>query len=164
MGMKATIRQINLKPQKPGERGLPKSAVSTAFVTRLGLRGDFNRWRHEKDSDNPDQAVLLMPLEMIEQINLEGWPIRPGDLGENFLTTGMEYNSVQVGKRYRIGKEVEVEISKPCEPCTVLYLLRYVGEERGPEFIHTMRGRRGWYARVVQEGKVQVGDPIEIVD
>ncbi len=162
--MKATILQINLKPEKPSERGLPKSRVSAAFVTRIGLSGDFNRWRHEKDGDNPDQAVLLIPREMIEKINREGWPIRPGDLGENFLTTGMEYGTFQVGKRYRIGKEVEVEISKPCEPCRNLYLLPYVGDEKGPEFIRTMRGRRGWYARVVKEGKVEIGDTIEIVD
>jgi MOSC domain-containing protein YiiM len=161
--MKGTIQQINIKSEKPAERGLPKYPVEAALVTVLGLQGDFNRWRHEKDSDNPDQAVLLMPREMIEQLNLEGWPIRPGDLGENFLTAGIDYNAFEVGGKYRLGKKVEIQISKPCPPCKNLYLLLYVGDEKGPEFLRTLRDRRGWYARVLREGEVRVGDSIEFL-
>jgi hypothetical protein len=35
----------------------------------------------------------------------------------------------------------------------------YVGEARGPEFIRTLHGRRGWYARVIQEGTVELTLP-----
>ena len=52
---------------------------------------------------------------------------------------------------------VELEISKRCDPCVVLYGLPYVGQERGPGFVRTLRGRRGWFARVTRGGMVRVG-------
>jgi hypothetical protein len=80
------VHQINMKPLTQGERGLPKKPVKEVQVTKAGLDGDFNKYRHEKKNDDPDSAVLLMPLETIRQLNEEGWPIRPGDIGENFTT------------------------------------------------------------------------------
>jgi MOSC domain-containing protein YiiM len=61
----------------------------------------------------------------------------------------------------RLG-DVVLEVSKACDPCTVLYNLPYVGVDRGPEFLRVMHGRRGWYARVLQGGTVQQNAPIEV--
>ena len=54
-----------------------------------------------------------------------------------------------------------VQIARTCDPCRYLYTLPYVGNEKGPGFIKTMLGRRGWYAKVVQEGEVKKSDSIE---
>ena len=51
-------------------------------------------------------------------------------------------------------------VSRACDPCTNLYLLPYVGKSKGPQFLKVMLGRRGWYARVLEEGSVRAGDPI----
>ena len=59
--------------------------------------------------------------------------------------------------------EAILQVSKPCVPCTNLYLLPYVGEKKGPGFIKTMIDRRGWYAAVVHPGRTRTGDPIERV-
>jgi MOSC domain-containing protein YiiM len=56
-----------------------------------------------------------------------------------------------------------VETTKPCTPCDNLFLLPYVGPERGPEFLKATLGRRGWFARIVNEGRVRKGDRIEAV-
>ncbi|HET7424682.1 MAG TPA: MOSC domain-containing protein, partial [Gemmatimonadales bacterium] len=64
------------------------------------------------------------------------------------------------GVRVRAG-EVELEISKRCDPCVVLYGLPYVGQERGAAFVRTMLGRRGWFARVIRGGVLRVGMGIE---
>ncbi len=156
------IHQINVKPQTPGERGLPKMPSPSAVVTTQGIVGDFNRYRHEKRRDNPNMALLLMPIEMLEQLNKEGWPLKPGDIGENITTTGMLYDSFTSGNCYRVG-EVEIQISVKCDPCTNLYGLSYVGESRGPEFVKTMLNRRGWYARVLKEGVIKKGDTITLI-
>jgi MOSC domain-containing protein YiiM len=55
-----------------------------------------------------------------------------------------------------------LEVTKPCDPCTVLFTLPYVGAKRGPEFLRTMLGRRGWFARVLQGGTVRAGAPVEV--
>ncbi len=158
--MAGIIQQVNLKNRTPGEHGLPKNPVSSAFVGKAGVEGDFNVFRHEERKDDPDQALLIMPIEMIKELNSEGWPIKPGDLGENFTTVGVSYKSFAPGKIYDAGG-VRLQISKACDPCNNLYLLPYVGKTRGHEFLKLMLGRRGWYARVLSEGQVKHGDRIE---
>jgi MOSC domain-containing protein YiiM len=157
------VHQINVKPRTIGEHGLPKRPVESVLVTKAGLAGDYNLYRQEELEGDPDSAVLLMPLETILQLNAEGWPVKVGDLGENFTTTGMPYGSFSPGKAFRLGGAV-VEVSRACNPCKNLYLLPYIGASKGPSFIKVMLGRRGWYARVRKEGKVRRGDTIEEVN
>jgi MOSC domain-containing protein YiiM len=160
--LSGSVYQINIKGRVPRSRGLPKGSVGSAQVTKEGLEGDFNVYRHEKLADDPDSAVLLIPLETIRELNKEGWPIKPGDLGENVTTTGIPYADFSPGKKVSVG-ETEVRISRACDPCTNLYLLPYVGEEKGPQFLKEMNRRRGWYARVIKEGKIRKGDTINLV-
>jgi len=157
------VFEIHCKPEVPGERGLPKPMVPEVFVSRAGLKGDFNRYRHEEKHDDPAMAVLIMPRETLSDIVREGWPVRYGDLGENLITEGIAYDAFVPGRRFRAG-EALLEVSKACTPCDYLYLLPYVGPTRGPEFLKVMLGRRGWYARVLHEGRVRVGDPVEGTD
>jgi MOSC domain-containing protein YiiM len=159
MTLSGVIQQINVKPSTPGERGLPKKPVDSAHVTREGVKGDFNIYRHEKLRDDPDSALLLMSIEKIRELNSEGWPIRPGDLGENFTVTGIPYSEFVVGKVFAVG-QLRLQIARRCDPCTNLYGLPYVGSSKGPQFLKVMLGRRGWYARVLEEGWVKTGDKI----
>ena len=158
--MGGRIYQINVKPAIPGQRGLPKSPVESVEVTRAGLVGDFSVSRQSKRQGDPDSAVLLMPLEMISQLNSEGWPIKPGDLGENFTTTGLRYDQFSPGKAFWLG-DATVVVSRACNPCKNLFLLPYVGEANGPRILETTLGRRGWYANVSVEGRVSRGDTVE---
>jgi len=160
--MAGVVKQINVKPHVEGEHGLQKKPVNPARVTQSGVEGDFNLYRHEELRDDPDQALLIMPEETLLRLNSEGWPIRAGDLGENFTTSGIPYDDFGVGKTFIAGG-VRFQISKPCNPCENLYLLPYVGEDKGPGFLKVMLGRRGWYARVLEAGQVSAGDPIEEV-
>ncbi len=103
-----------------------------------------------------------MPVETIRSLNAEGWPIHEGDLGENITTEGIPYKEFHPGDKFRVGGAT-LEVSKPCDPCTNLYLLPYVGETKGPGFLKTMLHRRGWYASVAREGRIHTGDAIERV-
>ncbi len=158
--MAGRILRVNVKPETSGEEGLPKKRVHAALARREGLEGDFNRYRHEKQQDDPRAALLILPVETIRDLNAEGWPVEPGDLGENLTTTGIPYGGFAPGKTYSVG-EAEIRISKRCDPCTNLYLLPYVGEGKGPAFLKVMHGRRGWYASVLREGVIREGDSIE---
>ncbi len=151
------VFQINIKPETVGQRGLPKHPTPKALVTRVGLDGDFNRWRHEEAHDDLAMAILLMPLETIEELQGEGWPIKPGDIGENFTTEGIPYSSFVPGKHYQIGKAV-IRITKPCDPCSNLYALPNIGKDR--DIVKALYTRRGWYASVETEGWVAKGDSI----
>jgi MOSC domain-containing protein YiiM len=154
------IVRLQRRPREGRSRGIPKRAVDELVITAEGVEGDFNRWRTEKAAGDPDQAVLLLSEEILAELNAEGWPVRPGDLGENLLLAGLPADALTPGARVRAG-EVELEVSKRCDPCVVLYGLPYIGQERGPAFVRTLRERRGWFARVVRGGVLRVGMGID---
>ncbi len=154
------VLRLSRKSPTPGERGLPKVPVHDVQITREGVAGDFNLYRHEEAGDDPAMAVLIMPSETLQDLNREGWPVRPGDLGENITSLGVPYDDFAPGGRFRIGT-VLVEVTKPCTPCDNLFGLPYVGKDRGPEFLRVTLGRRGWYAKVLEEGHASTDDPIE---
>lgn len=161
--MKGRVFDLHRKAEVGGEHGLPKPSVPEAYISRAGIQGDFNRYRHEQKKDDPDMALLIIPRETLSELGREGWPVRSGDLGENITSEGIPYAAFAPGHRFRAG-DVVLEVSKPCTPCDNLYLLPYVGPERGPEFLKVMLDRRGWYARVVREGRIRVGDTLEPSD
>ena len=156
------IVQLHLKLREGRARGLPKRAVPLLAITRDGVEGDFNRWRTEEANGDPDQAVLLLSEEILTDLRAEGWPVQPGELGENVTLAGLPLDAFQPGAQVQLG-EVVLEVSKPCDPCTVLYSLPYVGIERGPAFLRTLTGRRGWFARVLQGGTVGVDSGVTLV-
>jgi sulfite oxidase len=159
--LEGRIVQLNIKPRDGRSRGLPKRPVPEIFVTPEGVQGDFNRWRTEKAAGDPDQAVLLLSEETMAELRAEGWPVQPGDLGENLTVAGLPADTLRPGVRVRVG-EVVLEVSKACDPCMILQTLPYVGLKRGPEFLRTMAGRRGWFARVLQGGTIRSDAAVEV--
>lgn len=156
------IVQLSLKPKEGRARGLPKRAVAELTITSDGVLGDYNRWRTEQADGDPDQAVLLVTTEDLASLRADGWPVEPGELGENLTVAGLPAGSLGAGARLRV-EDVVLEVSKACDPCTILYGLPYVGMERGGTFLHAVRGRRGWFARVVRGGVVRVGMPVAVL-
>ena len=159
--MTGTLLQLNVKPEVPGEFGLPKRPVATLRVTPAGAEGDYNRWRTEKGNRDPEQAILVITRELLDDLNGEGWPVKPGEMGENLTLGGIAEAALHPGVRLRSGGLL-LEVTKACDPCSELHSLPYIGKERGPEFVRTTVGRRGWYAKVVESGTVSTGAPISV--
>jgi MOSC domain-containing protein YiiM len=160
--MTTSISQINVKPDTPGQVGLPKIPVETAIISKWGLAGDYNRFRKEKKKNDPDMAVMILSTDILDALNNEGWPVNPGDLGENITLTNIDYSIMALGDRLNI-RDVTLEISLMCDPCTNLNNLPYVGKEKSTSFIKTLMKRRGWYARVLKPGEVSVGDSVTLI-
>ena len=161
--MNPIVFQINKKPDIKGEAGLPKISTEDATVTKLGLKGDCNNFRRNKKANDPDMALMILSHDIINNLNTEGWPVKPGDLGENITLTGIDYSEFAPLKKYKIGK-IEIEISFACDPCMTLHHLPYIGKEHVKFFIKTLMKRRGWYARVLKPGEIKKGDPLTLVE
>ena len=165
--MSGVVLQVNRKPETPGQHGLPKIPADAVRVTAQGLEGDYNRFRTNAKASDPARAVMMMTIEMLQKLNAEGWPVQPGDMGENITSQGIAYDEFVIGGQYQIGEAV-IEIAEPCLACMNLASLPFIGQDRGPEFIRTLTrmegnalfNRRGWYAAVVREGMVSPGDAI----
>ncbi len=139
------------------EGGVPKTAVPEAIVTPLGLDGD--RQKNTRFHGGPQRALCLYSLERIQALQGEGHPIYPGAIGENLTVSGLPWDAVVSGSRWRIGADVLLEITSytvPCHQIQAAFLeaqVVRVSEKHHP----------GWsrvYARVLRGGPIRPGDPM----
>tara|TARA_B100001250_G_scaffold412736_1_gene444766 strand:- start:1387 stop:1872 length:486 start_codon:yes stop_codon:yes gene_type:complete len=160
--MGPVVLQLNIKGENLNKISLPKKETDIGKVKFDGIEGDFNQFRYSKKKNDPNMAIMILSTDILDQLNNEGWPVSPGDLGENLTIKNINYNSIQPGERYQVGS-VKLEISIICAPCINLKNLSYVGESKIGTFIKTLINRRGWYAKVLKEGYIQTGDTFECV-
>jgi MOSC domain-containing protein YiiM len=92
-----------------------------------------------------------------------GRALAPGFFGENLRTEGIDVNATRIGELWRIGETVTVEVTMPRTPCQTF--ARWVGgaDQRGWVRRFSAERRLGPYLRVVRNGFVQAGDPIEVL-
>jgi MOSC domain-containing protein YiiM len=134
-----------------------KSPVAgPVLVGPLGLAGDavFDTRVH----GGPDQAVLMYGAAHYPRWEQElGRPIGPGYFGENLSVDGLDEDSVCIGDVYQVGP-VRFQVSHPRQPCATLARRHQI-----PDMIAIVRqnGRSGWYLRVLVEGSVEAGQPVE---
>ncbi|KAK6950747.1 hypothetical protein Daesc_007272 [Daldinia eschscholtzii] len=87
---------------------------------------------------------------------------KPGGFGENFVTERMNERNVCIGDVVSVGDEgVLLQVSLPRQPCFKLNH-RFQLKNFAPNTYKT--SRTGWYYRVLQEGSVQAGDEIRLVE
>ena len=158
--LKSKIYQINVKPKTQDGIGLPKESVIKGIITFDGIEKDFNNYRKLKKKNTLDMAIMILSMDVINQLQVEGWPVMPGDLGENLTLDNVSYNSLKPGNKYKIGN-VELQISFICAPCKKLKNLNYVGLSKITSFIKTLKNRRGWYCKVLKEGTIKSGEYFE---
>jgi MOSC domain-containing protein YiiM len=139
------------------ETGIDKRPVERAFVGRLGLSGDTvaDTVHH----GGPDQAVYLYSREDYSWWEGElGASLAPGTFGENLTIPSLGCRS-RVGDRLRIGQSL-LELTAPRVPCAV-----FADRMGDPAWVKrfAVAGRPGAYARVLEEGDVRSGDPVELI-
>jgi MOSC domain-containing protein YiiM len=83
-----------------------------------------------------------------------------GVFGENLTTSGLDVTGAVVGERWRIGS-VLLEVTAPRIPCRTF--AGWMGEQRWIKTF-TKRAVPGAYLRVVEEGHVQAGDSVTVLD
>ncbi len=135
-------------------------AVSVPADAGVGLAGDqiYDR----KDHGGPDQAIYAYAGEDRAWWAAElGREIDAGAFGENFATEGLDVTGAVIGERWQVGTDgVLLEVTAPRIPCRTFQ--GWMGE---PHWVRrfTEHGAPGAYLRVVAEGTVGAGDPIEVV-
>ena len=139
--------------------GVPKRAVESAQVTRDGVRGD--RQRNLKYHGGRERALCIWSLERIEALRAEGHPVSPGSTGENVTIAGVEWAALAPGVRLRIGP-VLAEVTDYTRPCRTI-ARSFLGGRSGRVSQKTHPGWSRVYARVLEEGRVAVGDAVIVV-
>jgi MOSC domain-containing protein YiiM len=139
--------------------GVPKRRITGATVSRLGLLGDAqNDTEHH---GGPERAVCVYSLERIRALQIEGHPIDVGTVGENVTVEGIDWDLVVPGARLRLGEGVILEVASFTSPCKTIRESFIDGR-----FIRiSQKLHPGWsrvYTRVLSEGEIHCGDPVEV--
>ena len=136
------VAWIGVRPSRREEVLVPDSIELTA----AGLAGD--RAKEGK------RAVTLVQAEHLPVIAaLAGLEtVQPAQLRRNFVISGINLAALRKAK-LRIGGAV-LQVSGPCPPCSRMEeVLGYGG-------YNAMRGHGGWYAEVLEPGRVALGDSV----
>ncbi len=160
-------------PQRYGARGATDPMERPWKTSFFRTPGKEPRWlytTHLEGNEQADkkhhgslhQAVLMYAAAHYPawQAELERQDIGPGGFGENFTVEGMSEETVCVGDIYAIG-EAHIQVTGPRYPCSKI-------ERRWSIPGLTARvaetGRTGWYCSVVQEGMIEPGMPVMLVE
>ena len=161
--MNGLILQVSISPG-----GVPKRPIREARVTAEGIAGDG--WAHPEIHGGPNQALLLITSEGIDELVAQGFPLYAGALGENLTTQGIDRRQLRPGQRFRAG-DAFIELTKRRAPCATLNVYGpgiqqaifdpqvHAGDPSSPRW-----GLSGFYARVLRGGRIQTGDPISFIE
>src|SRR5690349_21603529 len=142
-----------------GRTAIDKRPVAgQVAVGRLGIGGDeqVDKPAH----GGPEQAVYAYAREdldwWVEQLGRE---VTSGTFGENITTAGVDVTGALIGEVWRLGTAT-VQVTGPRIPCVV-----FAGWMDEPSWVMRFAGARrpGAYLRVLREGAVAAGDPVEVL-
>ena len=151
-----------------GPKGEASGYVKTAVDGSLMLDWDGLSSDQQADRENHggvDKALFQYcsdHYQQWQQRNPEHRALleRIGAFGENISARGLHEENVYIGDRFQIG-EALVEVSQGRQPCWKLGHF-FNDQSMVKAVVDTAMG--GWYYRVLERGKIGVGDPIELVD
>jgi MOSC domain-containing protein YiiM len=136
-----------------------KSPVDGRVPLRgVNLRGDDQADRSVHGG--PDKAVYAYAAEEVEVWESElGKALGHAPFGQNLTIRGLPVSGAVIGERWAVGSAL-LEVAQPRLPCFKLGLR--MGDPLFPKRF-AAAGRPGAYLRVVGEGDVGAGDPIDVV-
>jgi MOSC domain-containing protein YiiM len=129
-------------------------------VTRLGLEGDAVA--DTRVHGGADQALLMYDGDHYPRWRAE-WGVAElgaGGFGENLTVTGLSEETVCVGDVLEIGP-VRLQVTATRQPCATL-ARRHQRRDLVREVYET--GRSGWYLRVLEEGTLEAGAPMHLLE
>lgn len=146
--------------------------LTIRLVAGLGVEGDAHLGetvKHlylvRKDPAMPNlRQVHLMHEELFEELRAGGFDVRPGVLGENVTTRGLDLLALPEGTRLRLGAQAVVEITGLRNPCRQIeafqpgLLAAVLDKDADGQVVR----KAGVMAVVIAGGDVHPGDPIAV--
>ncbi|MFF8607536.1 MOSC domain-containing protein [Streptomyces sp. NPDC015346] len=139
-----------VRVEAPGPQGVGASGVAGDTVCDLRFHGGDHR------------AVYAFAREDMDLWESElGRPLANGSFGENLTTLGLDVNGALIGERWRIGREVVLEVTAGRIPCRTF--AGFVGEPGWVRRFTRSTAGPGALLRVIEPGEIAAGDPVTVV-
>jgi hypothetical protein len=165
--------QVRSVSASPGHDFSKPQLPAIRLVAGLGVEGDSHsgttvqhRSRVARDPSQPNlRQVHLIHAELFDEVARAGHAVRPGDLGENVTTTGVDLLALPMDTTLRLGDTAVVRITGLRNPCRqidafdqgLLKLMLGRGEDG------SVVRKAGVMAVVERSGEVRPGDPVLVV-
>jgi MOSC domain-containing protein YiiM len=102
------------------------SRLSITLTSGQGVEGDahygpFVRHRYlaRRNPKAPNlRQVHLIPSELFDALQTSGFEVRPGDLGENIATVGLDLECLPLGTLLRLGASATLELPASARPAS----------------------------------------------
>lgn len=157
------------KPIPFGPRGSPSSIIKKTYaelsITRDGALEDEQG--NKKLHGGPHMALhqyaqASYPL-LAKQFPEIQIAFDIGSIGENLSAPEMNEHNVFIGDEYKIGACV-VQVVSPRAPCSKINHRYKAAKNQKIDWFIAQQSITGWYYSVLEEGKMKVGDTIELVN
>ncbi len=150
-----------------------KETVSEIVLLKgLGVQGDAHcgqavkhRSRAAKFPDMPNlRQVHLIHSELFGEVAKQGFEVRPGNMGENITTVGIDLLVLPKGTLLRVGEEAVLEVTGLRNPCSQIdkfqkgLMAATLDKDENGEMIR----KAGIMSIVLVGGIVRAGDPITV--
>ncbi len=146
---------------------------AVTLVPGIGVQGDAHsgatvkhRSRVARDPGQPNlRQVHLLHAELFDELMEAGFPVWPGELGENLTTRGVDLLALATGTRLHLGERAVIELTGLRNPCSQLdkfqrgLMAAVLDRDAAGKLVR----KTGVMAVVLAAGQVQPGDAIRIV-
>lgn len=145
------IGQLNSIAIRPVKRGPLKAVEQVEVSVDDGLSGDHYQGKSR------NRQVTLIQGEHLDAVGsmLGNKEIDPLLTRRNLVVRGINLLALK-NKQFRIGKEVILETTGPCEPCSRMET------NFGAGGYNAMRGHGGICTKVIRGGIIRIGDEVEM--
>jgi len=131
-------------------------------VNKLGCRGDEHVYEFH---GGPDKALLQYCSQHYDtwtrELPSSAHLFRVGGFGENLVAQYANERNTCIGDIVRIGRDLIAQVSLPRQPC---FKLNHPFQEKNMSRLTQEHFRTGWYYRIIQEGSIQAGDEIVLLE
>jgi MOSC domain-containing protein YiiM len=151
-----------------------KPQPNLRLIAGEGVEDDAHRgpttqhlYLKRKDASLPNLCqVHLLASELLQELVSKGFDLKPGELGENILTTGIDLLSLPKGTTLRLGADALIEITGLRTPCGQIDTFRPGLQQLlwGLKGIDGKKTRRAGIMSIVQNaGVIYPNDIIQVM-
>ncbi len=174
LGIKSESERFNQggKKSEPKKLEINKCQITFSGCYNINTyEKDYNYFRinNKRINGSNNRSVSILTKQNYDDLNelSENYNFSYGDLGENITVDNISNTELAINKRLIIGSVI-LEITEPINPC---YRLGYINDNLENNWWRlnnnsnisnyiNIPGNRGWYCKVISEGKINLKDPI----
>jgi MOSC domain-containing protein YiiM len=148
------------------------SVAAVSLRAGLGIAGDAHmgetvkhRSRVRKDPTQPNlRQVHLIHAELFDELRAKGFSVRPGELGENVTTSGIDLLALPTGTRLHLGASVVVEVTGLRNPCIQIddFQKGLMAATLDKDADGNLVRKAGVMSIVITDGDVRPGDSVRV--